>query len=238
MRILPRKGNGYEIIGTNVEAARFYLNDEYALFCEPGSVVSFSQRVDICIVADTGTERGLAGKVLSAGKRLLAGESAFFLKARGTGVIVISGHLPGKIIPVQLEEGKPIYALRGAFIAGLGTFDISAAFQKKISVAMFGGSGLIVQKISGKGIVFFAAGGDYIKFRLREGETACVDPGCALVWDDTVEYSVKTLKDLKTVLFGGEGLFFAELLGPGTVIAQTAPFSRLRRELAPSQENR
>ena len=167
---------------------------------------------------------------MGAGKRLLAGESLFWTYFEGEGEVGFAGDFPGRIMPIGLDN-TAILAQRDAFIAGIGNIDISVALQKRIGGALFGGEGLILERISGQGVVFIHAGGDMVSFDLAPGETLRVDTGSVVAWDESVVYDVQFVGSIKSALSGGEGIFLTTLTGPGTVIVQTMTLSKLRRQI-------
>jgi len=228
IEVAPRKNEKYRISGTNVDML-FYNPEEENFYCEPGALVCFPDTIRISPTTGTNQNASAFRKVISMGKRIAGGEDLFLLKAEGTGEVVISGKSPGKIVPLVLSCDSPVFALKDAFLAGSGSFDISFSVQK-LSRAIFGGTGLITQKLTGNGTVFVFARGDFIVRELKEGERLLVDPANLLCWD--MDFRVKTIKDIKMALFGGEGLFLAEFEGPGTLVLQSSvkPFRAKEKE--------
>lgn len=171
-------------------------------------------------------------KLFSAGKRVLTGESLFMTTFTNEGMgkkrVSFAAPYPGKIIPMDLSmlNGKMI-CQKDAFLAAAKGVSIGIEFQKKIGVGFFGGEGFIMQKLEGDGLVFVHAGGTIIKKDLLPGQTLRVDTGCLVAMTSSVSYDIEFVKGVKTALFGGEGLFFATLRGPGSVWIQSLPFSRL-----------
>jgi uncharacterized protein (AIM24 family) len=176
-------------------------------------------------------DQGFMGKLFSAGKRMVTGESLFMthFTNRGSGKkrVAFAAPYPGKIIPLDLSQlGGRLTCQKDAFLcAALGT-KISIAFQKKLGAGLFGGEGFILQKLEGDGKAFVHAGGTVIKKTLS-GETLRVDTGCLVAFTDGVTYDIQRAGNLKSMFFGGEGLFLATLSGHGTVLLQSLPFSRL-----------
>ncbi|NPA40027.1 MAG: AIM24 family protein [Thermodesulfobacteria bacterium] len=230
MKILPRETDFYSIKGDNLEMLQIRLNNK-PVFAEAGKMVYMKGRVSMDTRLSTKEDKGFLGKILEAGERIMAKESLFLTYFEGIGEVGFAGDFPGRIIPVQLNR-EVIYAQRDAFLAGMGDIEISVALQRNLRGALFGGEGFILEKISGEGIVFLHAGGDLIHFSLGSGETIRVDTGCAVAWDGSVAYDIQLIKNIKTSIFGGEGLFLNTLTGPGRVIIQTMPITRLRRELS------
>lgn len=175
---------------------------------------------------------GLMGKLIGAGKRVITGESLFMTTFTNEGIgkkkVSFASPYPGKIIPMDLSEknGK-IICQKDAFLAAAKGVSVGVEFQRKIGVGFFGGEGFIMQKLEGDGMAFVHAGGTVHKKVLDVGESLRVDTGCLVAMTGDVDYNIEYVGGIKTALFGGEGLFFATLRGPGTVWVQSLPFSRL-----------
>lgn len=172
------------------------------------------------------------GKLLGAGKRLLTGESLFMTHFTNQGqnpaTVAFAAPYPGKILPMQLSDhGRALNCQRDAFLCGIGDVSIGIAFQKKILAGLFGGGGFIMQRLEGDGLVFVHSGGSMAERQLAAGERIHVDAGCVVAYETTVSFDVARVGGIKSMLLGGEGLFFAELTGPGRVWMQSLPFSRL-----------
>ena len=175
---------------------------------------------------------GLMGKLFSAGKRVLTGESLFMTtftnEGQGKKHVSFASPYPGKIIPMDLSEyGGKMICQKDAFLAAAKGVSVGIEFQRKIGAGFFGGEGFIMQKLEGDGLSFVHAGGTIIKKDLQPGEVLRVDTGCLVAMTSNVDYNIEMVKGVKTALFGGEGLFFATLRGPGSVWIQSLPFSRL-----------
>jgi uncharacterized protein (TIGR00266 family) len=172
------------------------------------------------------------GKLFSAGKRVLTGESLFMTtftnQGQGKKHVSFASPYPGKIIPMDLSEyGGKIICQKDAFLAAAKGVSVGIEFQRKIGAGFFGGEGFIMQKLEGDGLSFVHAGGTIVKKDLQPGEVLRVDTGCLVAMTSNVDYNIEMVKGVKTALFGGEGLFFATLRGPGSVWIQSLPFSRL-----------
>jgi len=232
MYILERQSDLYSIEGGNLEILKISVTQQVTPFAEAGKMVYTTGDVDFetHLPENRGIVGGMLGKIVGAGKRLMAGESLFFTYFKGYGEVGFAGTVPGRILPVGLSENT-VLTQKDAFIAAVGDVNISVAFQKRVGAILFGGEGFILEKISGDGIAFIQVAGDLLSFDLNAGETMRVDTGSAVAWDDSVTYSVEVISSVKSALFGGEGLFFTTLTGPGTVIVQTMTTSKLRREL-------
>jgi uncharacterized protein (TIGR00266 family) len=175
---------------------------------------------------------GIMGALLGAGKRLLTGESLFItvFTNGGSGVhrVAFAAPYAGKILPMDLSKlGGTLICQKDSFLCAAKGVSIGIAFQKKIGVGLFGGEGFIMQKLEGDGLVFCHAGGTVHAYDLAAGETLRVDTGCLVALQPSVNYDVQLVGGVKTALFGGEGLFFATLTGPGKVWLQSLPLSRL-----------
>jgi uncharacterized protein (TIGR00266 family) len=177
-------------------------------------------------------QQGFFGKMMSAGKRMLTGESLFLTTfsnaARQREKVAFASPYPGKILPFHLDQlGGEIICQKDAFLCGARGVVVSIAFQKKIGVALFGGEGFIMQKLTGDGIALVHAGGTLVEKILAPGETIKLDTGCLVALQPSVNYDIGFVGGFKNTLFGGEGLFLATLTGPGKVWLQSLPFSRL-----------
>jgi len=223
----------YEIIGEDIQVVEVELDPGEAVIAEAG-VMNYMEE-DITFEARMGDgsqpDRGLLGKLFDAGKRKLAGESVFMTRFthQGSGKkrVAFAAPYPGRILPIHLGQvGGEIFCQKDAFLcAALGT-SVGIAFQRKLGVGFFGGEGFILQHLKGDGMAFLHAGGTLIEKQLN-GETLRVDTGCIVGFTRGIEYDIQRAGSLKSMFFGGEGLFLATLRGHGTVILQSLPFSRL-----------
>jgi uncharacterized protein (TIGR00266 family) len=176
---------------------------------------------------------GLLGKLFQGAKRSLSGDTFFVTTfANAANVrqdVAFSSHFPGKILPVDLRDWNgTIIGQKDSFLCAARGVNVTIAFTKKIGAGFFGGEGFILQRIEANdGLVFLHASGYLHEMHLQPGETLRVDTGCIVAMETTVDYDIQMVPGIKTALFGGEGLFFASLRGPGRVILQTMPFSRL-----------
>jgi len=177
-------------------------------------------------------DEGVMGKIFGAGKRLVTGESLFMTAFTNTGAgkkqVSFAAPYPGKIIALDLQElGGKMICQKDAFLAAAKGVQVGIEFQRKLGAGFFGGEGFIMQKLEGDGMAFIHAGGTLIQKELKAVEKLRVDTGCLVAFTPSINYSVEMVKGIKTALFGGEGLFFATLEGPGDVLIQSLPFSRL-----------
>jgi uncharacterized protein (TIGR00266 family) len=211
------------------------LDPQETVIAEAGSLMMMEDQIKMETIFGDGSsnsDSGMMGKLFGAGKRLLTGESlfmtAFTNEGRDKKHVSFASPYPGKIIPMDLSElGGKIICQKDAFLAAAKGVSVGIEFQRKIGAGFFGGEGFIMQKLEGDGMTFVHAGGTIHKKELAAGEILRVDTGCLVAMTSGVDYNIETVKGVKTALFGGEGLFFATLKGPGTVWVQSLPFSRL-----------
>jgi uncharacterized protein (TIGR00266 family) len=224
----------YKVFGAEMQYVEVELDPKEACIGEAGSLFYMEDQVEMDTVFGdaSANQGGFMGKLLGAGKRLITGESLFTTVYTNNGGIkkkvAFAAPYPGKIIPVDLSKvGGTFICQKDAFLCAAKGVSLGIAFQKKIGVGFFGGEGFIMQKLEGDGMAFIHAGGTMMKRELAPGEVLRVDTGCLVALQTTVEYDIQYVGKIKTALFGGEGLFFAVLRGPGTVILQSLPFARL-----------
>ena len=221
----------YDIQGDNLEVVRVHLQPGQELIAEAGKMVYKTPDVSW---ETKMTGEGIGGKLMGALKRKLTGESLFlthFKTNGGAGEVGFSGDYPGRIQSFDLAAGQSVLVQRDGFIMAEASVKLDIAFSKKIGAGLFGGEGFILQKLTGPGVAFIHAGGDFVEFELGAGETLQVDTGCIVAFDSSVTYDVQMAGGIATSIFGGEGLFLATLQGPGKAIIQTMTLSKLRRQL-------
>ncbi|MFD2044243.1 TIGR00266 family protein [Ornithinibacillus salinisoli] len=224
----------YKLYGDDMQFVEVELDPQETVIAEAGSLMMMDDHIRMETIFGDGSNQGggLMGKLLGAGKRVLTGESLFMttFTNEGTGKkhVSFASPYPGKIIPMDLSEinGKLI-CQKDAFLAAAKGVAVGIEFQRKIGTGFFGGEGFIMQKLEGDGMAFVHAGGTIHKRELGVGETLRVDTGCLVAMTGDIDYNIEFVGGVKTALFGGEGLFFATLRGPGTVWIQSLPFSRL-----------
>ncbi len=212
----------HEIIGDDMQAVILTLGAGDVVRAEAGAMMYMTDAVEM----DAKMEGGVLG---SLKRKFLSGESFFityFRSSHAGGRVAFAGPYPGKIIPLQMER-QQVLCQKDAFLCALGDIDIDIAFTRKLGAGFFGGEGFILQRLEGSGLVFLHSGGTIVPMTLGAGERIKVDTGCLVALDPTVDYDIVRVGGVKTSLFGGEGLFFASLTGPGRVWLQTLPFSRL-----------
>jgi uncharacterized protein (TIGR00266 family) len=224
----------YHIYGEEMQYVEIELDPQEAVVAESGSFMMMDNGVQMQTIFGDGSnqDKGVLGKLFSAGKRLLTGESLFmtaFLNiGQGKKNVSFASPYPGKIIPIDLTEfnGKFI-CQKDAFLCAAKGVRVGIEFSRKLGRGLFGGEGFIMQKLEGDGMAFVHAGGTLGRKVLAEGEVIKVDTGCIVGFTQSVDYDVEFVGGIKNTIFGGEGLFFATLKGPGTVYVQSLPFSRL-----------
>ncbi len=224
----------YKIHGDDMQFVEIELDPQEAVVAEAGGMMYMDDAIAMETIFGDGSQQnpGLMGALLGAGKRLLTGESLFMtvFQNRGTGKrqVAFGAPYPGKIIPVHLADlGGELIAQKDAFLAAAKGVAIGIAFQKRFGVGLFGGEGFIMERLTGDGWAFVHAGGTLLERTLQPGELLRVDTGCIVAFQPTVDYDIQMVGGVKSALFGGEGLFFATLRGPGRVWLQSLPFSRL-----------
>ncbi|CAH1903377.1 conserved hypothetical protein [Candidatus Nitrotoga sp. HW29] len=224
----------YQIFGSEMQFVEIELDPEESAVGEASSMMYMEDGIDMDTIFGDGSaqQSGIFGKLLGAGKRVLTGESLFTTvytnKGSGKKKVAFGAPYPGKLLPMDLSKlGGSLICQRDAFLCAAKGVSLSIAFQKKLGTGFFGGEGFIMQKLEGDGLAFIHAGGTMMKRDLAPGETLRVDTGCLVAMQPTVDYDIQYVGKIKTALFGGEGLFFAVLRGPGTVIIQSLPFNRL-----------
>jgi uncharacterized protein (TIGR00266 family) len=226
----------YEILGDDLQFVKIELDPGEAVVAEAGGMMYMEDGIAMETIFGDGSQQsqqgGIMGALLGAGKRLLVGESLFMTvfanQAPAKRKVAFAAPYPGKIIPVHLAElGGEIIAQKDSFLAAAKGVSISIAFQKRLGVGLFGGEGFIMQRLTGDGWAFLHAGGTIEQRELAAGETLRVDTGCIVALGRTVDYDIEMVRGVKSWIFGGEGLFFATLRGPGHVWLQSLPLSRL-----------
>ena len=223
----------YKLYGDDIQFVEVELDPQETVIAEAGTMMFMEAGMEFQTRMGDGSkpESGLFGKLMSAGKRALTGESLFMthFTNQGTGKSRVSfgAPYPGKIVPIDLDStGGELLCQKDSFLcAALGT-EISIAFTRRLGAGFFGGEGFILQRLRGDGMVFIHAGGTITERKLN-GDKLRVDPGCIVAFESTIDYNIERAGNLKSMFFGGEGLFLATLQGTGRVWLQSLPFSRL-----------
>ena len=190
----------------------------------------------VYMTSDIKMETNTGGGIIKGFGRALAGDSIFlnFYKAESDNQeIGFASCFPGKIIPIELNGSNSIIGQKSSFLTSEDTVDIKMYFKKKLGAGLFGGEGFILQKFTGKGMLFLEIDGDIIEYDLQPGEKLLVDQGHIAAMDEQVQFDIERIKGVKNILFGGEGLFFAKLVGPGKVWLQTMPITKLASAIIP-----
>lgn len=224
----------YEIFGEEMQYVEIELDPNEAVIAEAGNFMMMDDGIKMDTIFGDGSKQneGFLGKVLGAGKRLLTGESLFMTifsnMQMGKKKISFASPYPGKVIPVDLTAfGGKFICQKDAFLCAAKGVSIGVEFSKRIGRGLFGGEGFIMQKLEGDGLAFVHSGGTTAKKVLKPGEKLKVDTGCIIGFTKEVDYDIEFIGGIKNSIFGGEGLFYATLTGPGTVYIQSLPFSRL-----------
>jgi len=223
----------YEIIGEGMQMLAVELDHEETVIAEAGAMNWMEEGIEFEAKLGDGADpdQGFFGKMFSAGVRMVTGESLFMTHFTNTGGgkarIGFAAPYPGSVVPVDLAQiGGEVVCQKDSFLCAARGTRVSVTFSKRLGAGFFGGEGFILQKLEGDGMAFMHAGGTVMRKELR-GETLRVDTGCIVGFTSGIDYSIERAGGLKSMLFGGEGLFLASLRGTGTVWLQSLPFSRL-----------
>jgi uncharacterized protein (TIGR00266 family) len=229
----------YQIFGNETQYVEITLDPGEQTIAEAGALMYMTHGIEMETVFGDPSQQGggLLGKALSAGKRMMTGESLFMTTftnhSRGQAHVAFGAPYPGRMIPMHLDQlGGELICQKDAFLCGARGIRVGIAFQKKIGAGLFGGEGFIMQRLSGDGIAIVHAGGTMMYRELEPGEKMRVDTGCLMAMGPSVNYDIQFVGGLKNAFFGGEGLFLATLVGPGPVWLQSLPFSRLAGRVA------
>jgi uncharacterized protein (TIGR00266 family) len=230
----------YKIFGEDLQFVEVELDPNEATVAEAGGMMYMEDGIEMETIFGDGSKQsqagGFLGALMGAGKRLLTGESLFmtvFLNRSSQKKRVAFGApYPGRIVPIHLAEiGGELIAQKDSFLAAAKGVAIGIAFQKKLGVGLFGGEGFIMERLQGDGWAFVHAGGMLTERTLAPGEILRVDTGCIVAFQPSVNYDIQFVGKIKSALFGGEGLFFATLTGPGRVWLQSLPLSRMANRI-------
>ncbi len=242
----------YQIIGDDLQAVIVTLDAQEAVVAEAGAMMYMQDGIEmgtsLSMKQDAG---GIFGRLFEAGKRVVAGESFFITMFANSATerrdVAFAAPYPGHVIPVHLGEfGGTLICQKDAFLCAARGVEVDIAFTKRLGAGFFGGEGFILQKVSApagdmEAIAFFHAGGTVVRHDLKQGEVLRVDTGCLVAFEPSVDYAIEFVPGIKNKLFGGEGLFYVKMTGPGAVWMQTLPFSRLADRIiasAPTQGGR
>jgi uncharacterized protein (TIGR00266 family) len=221
----------YTIQGDSMQFVDIALDPKETVVAEAGMMMYLTDGVDFTARFGDGSETGVMGKLWGAAKRAMSSESLFLThfsnESNSEQHVAFAGPYPGQIVPVDLSELEgDLLCQRDAFLCAARGTEISVAFTKKFGAGFFGGEGFVLQKLSGDGQVFIHAGGTVVEHRL-EGQKVRVDTGCLVAFESGIDYDIQLAGGLKSMVFGGEGLFLTTLEGHGRVWLQSLPFARL-----------
>jgi len=224
----------FKVWGEEMQCVELELDPGETAMGESGSFMMMDEGIEMQTIFGDGSQQtgGFFDKMLSAGKRLLTGESLFMTAFTNNGAIKqrvsFAAPYPGKIIPMDLSAlGGKMICQKDAFLCAAKGVSIGIEFQRKLGTGLFGGEGFIMQKLEGDGMAFVHAGGYVLERALEVGELIKIDTGCIVAFTSNVDYDIQFVKGIKNMVFGGEGLFYATLRGPGKVWIQSLPISRL-----------
>ena len=223
----------YKIFGEELQCVEIELDPQEAVIAEPGSFMMMTEGIDMqTMFGDGSRQQGFMDKLFTAGRRMLTGESLFMTIYSNVSTqkrqVTFAGPYTGKIIPMNLQQlGGKIICQKDSFLCAAKGVNIGIEFQRKLGTGLFGGEGFIMQKLEGDGMAFVHSGGYVLEKTLAQGEIFKIDTGCLVAFTSGVDYDIQFIKGVKNVIFGGEGLFYATLRGPGKVWIQSLPISRL-----------
>ena len=224
----------YKILGEEMQCVEIELDPAETALAESGAFMMMDDGIQMATIFGDGSgqQKGFLGKLMAAGKRVLTGESLFMTTytnvGQGKKKVYFASPYPGKVIPLDLMRlGGKMICQKDAFLCAAKGVSVGIEFQRKLGSGLFGGEGFIMQKLEGDGLAFVHAGGHIVEKDLQPGELLKVDTGCLVAFTPSVDYDIQFVGGIKNSIFGGEGLFFATLRGPGRVWIQTLPVSRL-----------
>jgi len=232
----------YKVFGDDLQYVEVELDPNEAAVAEAGGMMYMEDGIEMETIFGDGSQQqsGFLGALLGAGKRLLTGESLFMTvfwnRSQGKKRVAFGAPYPGKIIPVHLAEiGGDLMAQKDSFLCAAKGVSVGIGFNKKLGAGLFGGEGFIMERLQGDGWAFLHAGGTIRELTLAPGELLRIDTGCIVGFQPSVDFDIQFVGKIKSALFGGEGLFFATLRGPGRVWLQSLPFSRLANRIFAAQ---
>ena len=228
----------YRVFGEEMQCVEIELDPSETAIAESGAFMMMDDGIQMETIFGDGSQQkgGLLGKLMSAGKRVLIGESLFMTAYTNIGSgkkrVYFAAPYAGKIIPLDLSRlGNRVICQKDAFLCAAKGVSVGIEFQKKLGTGLFGGEGFIMEKLEGDGLAFMHAGGYVLEKELQQGELLKIDTGCIVAFTSTVDYDIQFIGGIKNTLFGGEGVFFATLTGPGKVWIQSLPVSRLANRI-------
>ena len=225
----------YKIYGEEMQFVEVELDPQETVIGEPGGFMMMDDGIEMQTIFGDGSQQqgtGLLGRLMNAGKRVLVGENlfmtAFTNMGQGKKKISFAAPYTGKIICLDLQQlGGTIMAQKDAFLCAAKGVSIGIAFQRRLGTGIFGGEGFIMEKLEGDGLAFVHAGGYIMEKELKSGELMKIDTGCVVAYTPTIDFDIEFIRGIRNWMFGGEGLFFAVMRGPGKVWIQSLPISRL-----------
>lgn len=222
----------FKLYGEEMQCVEIELDPQEAVIAEPVSFMMMNDGIQMQTLFGDGNDKGFMSKLFSAGKRLLTGENLFMTvytnNVSDKRRVTFAAPYSGKIIPLDLSKlGEKIICQKDSFLCAAKGVAVGIEFQKKLGTGLFGGEGFIMQKLEGDGLAFVHSGGHVIEKELQAGEILKIDTGCIVAFTSNVNYDIQFVGGIKNTLFGGEGMFYAVLRGPGKVWIQTLPISRL-----------
>jgi uncharacterized protein (TIGR00266 family) len=226
----------YRIYGEELQFVEVELDPQETVIGEPGGFMMMEDGIEMQTIFGDGSQRqqnsGLLGKLMSAGKRVLVGENLFMTAftniGQGKKKVSFAAPYTGKIIAMDLQQlGGTLIAQKDAFLCAAKGVSVGIAFQRRLGTGIFGGEGFIMEKLEGDGLAFVHAGGYVMEKELKAGEILKVDTGCVVAYTPGIDFDVQFIRGIRNFMFGGEGLFFAVMRGPGKVWLQSLPISRL-----------
>ena len=228
----------YKLFGEDLQYVEIELDPMEAVVSEAGAMMYMEAGIEMETIFGDGSQKqsGFMGALMGAGKRLLTGESLFMTVFQNRGnqrqKVAFGAPYPGRIVPIHLQElGGELIAQKDSFLCAAKGVSVGIAFNKKIGVGLFGGEGFIMERLQGDGWAFVHAGGMLMSRQLGPGEVLRIDTGCVVAYTPTVDFDIQMVRGVKSMLFGGEGMFFATLRGPGRIWLQSLPFSRLANRI-------
>lgn len=215
----------YKIKGTTLPILEVELSKNDSMFTESGGMAWMDSTIEM--------ETSTRGGIMKGLRRAFSGESFFMVTYSGTGKVTFSSEFPGKILDFKLSDKEELICQKDAFLAAESSVDLDWHINKKLGAGFFGGEGFILQKLTGPGAAFLEIDGEVVEYTLKKGETLKVNPAHIAAFEPTVQYSITTVKGIKNIFLGGEGLFLATLTGPGKIYLQTMPFIKLVNKIIP-----
>lgn len=225
----------YQIVGSEMQYVVIELDPGETVMAEAGAMMYMNPDIVMQTRMGDGTEKGIFGKLLGAGKRMLTGESLFLTtfthEGRNKSHVAFGAPYPGHILPMRLDQLGTMLCQKESYLCSALGIEVGIAFTRRFGAGLFGGEGFVLQRLSGDGLAFVHAGGTTAHKTLGPGEELLIDTGCIVAFQESVQYDIQMIKGVKNWFFGGEGMFLARLTGPGQIWLQSLPFSRLANRI-------